>query len=54
MSDLKTEVTTEEIDCGKAITTKTFDADGNLVSQGVEIIVDPAKLPKMGAEVGDL
>jgi len=51
MSDLRKEISTEEVDCGKSITTRYFDADGNLVRQDIEIVVDPEKLPKLGAEV---
>lgn len=49
--ELRKEVTTSEVECGKSIVTKYFDADGKLVRQDTEIVVDPEKLPKLGAEV---
>lgn len=48
---LRKEITKQEVDCGQSIITKYFDSENKLVRQDCEIVVDPDKLPKLGAEV---
>jgi hypothetical protein len=50
-SSLRIEKEEKEIDCGKAVITRYFDEENKLVRQDCEIIVDPLKLPKLGAKV---
>ncbi len=42
---MRTEETIQDVECGKAKTTRYFDEDNKLVRQDVEIIVDPDKVP---------
>lgn len=44
-------ITESEVECGKAIVTEYFDAEGKVVRRDTEIVVDGTKLPKLGAEV---
>ncbi len=53
-AELRKEVITEPVSCGTSITTRYFAADGELVRQDVEIQADPAKIPGLGAEAGDI
>jgi hypothetical protein len=47
---IRIEVTEKEVGCGKAIITEYIDFE-QVVRRDTEIIVDPDKLPKIGAEV---
>jgi hypothetical protein len=44
-------VTSHGVECGTAVITEYIDADGKVVRRDTNIIVDPEKLPKLGAKV---
>ena len=48
---IRKQVTESEVECGKAIVTEYFDAANTVVRRDTEIVVDPEKLPKVGAEI---
>lgn len=51
---MKEEIEIQDVNCGKAKITRTFDDENVLVRQDVEIIVDPDKVPSLRGIAGAL
>lgn len=51
MEQLLKIVTEQPVDCGKAIVTEYYDTRGKQVRRDTNIVVDPAKMPKLGLKV---